>query len=69
MFPKPDEDVMEWPFHETENGNLLVSQFLAIEGQAFVLVATQVLSKGNLEKLKLVGSKICQAVSCLSVCS
>lgn len=33
-------------------GELLyrVSRFFAVEGQAFVLVATQVLTEGNLEK-------------------
>ena len=62
MFPMPDKSVVKWLFHETDKGNLLASQFLAIEGQAFVLVATQVLTEGNLKKLNLVGSKICQTV-------
>lgn len=46
-----------------EVANQLCSQFLAIEGQAFVLVATQVLTEGNLEKLNLVDSGVCQTVS------
>jgi nitrilase len=65
MFPLPSQKDLKWPFHETNTANLLVSQFLAIEGQAFVLVASQVLTEGNLEKLNLVGTKICQTVSSL----
>lgn len=66
MFPMPDEKVVKWVFSETDEANLLTSQFLAIEGQAFVLVATQVLTEPNLEKLNLTGtgSKICKTVSC-----
>ncbi|MCJ1379619.1 hypothetical protein MMC17_002721 [Xylographa soralifera] len=60
MFPMPDEKTVKWPFHETDKGNLLTCQFLAIEGQTFVLVATQVLTEPNLKKLNLLGSKICQ---------
>jgi nitrilase len=63
MFPLPDPKKLKWPFHETDVANQLCSQFLAIEGQAFVLVATQVLTEGNLEKLNLVGSGVCQTVS------
>lgn len=64
MFPLPDPKKLKWPYHETEVANQLCSQFLAIEGQAFVLVATQVLTEGNLEKLNLVDSGVCQTVSC-----
>ncbi|TVY23592.1 Nitrilase [Lachnellula hyalina] len=60
MFPLPDPKKIKWPYHETEIANQLCSQFLAIEGQAFVLVATQVLTEGNLEKLNLVDSGVCQ---------
>ncbi|MCJ1282132.1 hypothetical protein MMC26_001455 [Xylographa opegraphella] len=60
MFPMPDENVVTWQFSETDKGSLLASQFLAIEGQAFVLVATQVLTEPNLKKLNLLGTKICQ---------
>ena len=63
MFPLPDPEKLKWPFHETDVANQLCSQFLAIEGQAFVLVATQVLTEGNLDKLNLIGSGVCQAVS------
>ena len=62
MFPLPDPKKLKWPYHETDVANQLCSQFLAIEGQAFVLVATQVLSEGNLEKLNLVDSGVCQTV-------
>jgi nitrilase len=61
MFSDPKE--MKWPFHETDVGNLLTSQFLAIEGQAFVLVATQVVSGENLEKLNIGGIPLFKTVS------
>ena len=65
MFPLPDPKEVKWPYHETDVANLATSQFLALEGQAFVLVATQVLTEGNLEKLNLTGiaRKICKTVS------
>ncbi|CZR57514.1 probable nitrilase [Phialocephala subalpina] len=59
MFPLP-KGIPKWPYHETDVANQLCSQFLAIEGQTFVLVATQVLTEGNLEKLNLVDSGVCQ---------
>lgn len=63
MFPLPDAEKTKWPYHETDVANLLTSQFLAIEGQAFVLVASQVLTQENLEKLNLVDSEVCKTVS------
>jgi nitrilase len=65
MFPDPDPKKIKWPYHETDTANLLTSQFLAIEGQAFVLVATQVVTPGNLKKLNMDdGFPLFQAVSC-----
>ena len=61
MFPMPEENV-KWQFSETNQGSLLASQFLAIEGQAFVLVATQVLTEPNLKRLNLAGNKMCHTV-------
>jgi len=56
MFPDPDSaDKVKWPYHFTDVANSVASQFLAIEGQAFVLVATQVVSEGNLEKINMGG--------------
>lgn len=62
MFPLPDENKMKWSQHQTDVANALVSQFLAIEGQAFVLVASQVLTEPNLEKLNLLDNEVCQTV-------
>jgi nitrilase len=67
MFDLPDPSKLKWPFHETNVANQLCSQFAAIEGQTFVLVATQVLTEGNLEKLNLVDSGVCQTVGFLPV--
>jgi hypothetical protein len=53
MFPDPDPKKVEWPYHETDTANLLTRQFLVIEGQAFVLVATQVVTEPNLKKLNM----------------
>ncbi|KAE9963776.1 hypothetical protein EG328_011068 [Venturia inaequalis] len=53
MFPDPED--MKWPYHETAEASLRASQFLAIEGQAFVLVATQVVKTESLEKMNMSG--------------
>lgn len=62
MFPIPDDGDIKWGFNATDKGSLVASQFLAIEGQSFVVVASQVLTEGNLKKLNLAGSKMCQTV-------
>lgn len=66
MYPLPEEDDVKWGFGATDKGSLIASQFLAIEGQCFVLVATQVLAKGDLKRLNVVGSKVCQIVGAFS---
>lgn len=60
MFPQ-GEDKSKWPYHTSGAASQQASQFLAIEGQTFVLVASQVVSQGNLEKLNLVGAEFCKA--------
>lgn len=62
MFPKPEDGDIKWGFIATDKGSLLASQFVAIEGQSFVVVASQVLTEGNLKKLNLVGNKMYQTV-------
>jgi len=62
MFPDPKPEGMKWPYHETDVANLLTSQFLAIEGQAFVLVATQVVKTESLEKLNMTGFPLFKTV-------
>ncbi|KAK9489344.1 carbon-nitrogen hydrolase [Lipomyces doorenjongii] len=61
MFPLPDPKELKWPYHETAEASLRASQFLAIEGQSFVILSTQVITEGNLEKLNLLGVKVIQA--------
>lgn len=62
MFPDPVKEGLKWPYHETDVANLLTSQFLAIEGQAFVLVATQVVKTESLEKLNMTGFPLFETV-------
>lgn len=62
MFPDPPPEGIKWPYHETDVANLLTSQFLAIEGQAFVLVATQVVKTENLEALNMAGFPLFKTV-------
>jgi nitrilase len=50
------EEGLKQPFSETDVGSSQVSQFLAMEGQAFVLVATQVVSEKNLKRLGMEGT-------------
>lgn len=40
-----------------------MGQFVAVEGQAFMLVAAQVLTENNLEKNLLVGDPVTKTVS------
>ena len=63
MFSLPEDNVTQWQFSATNEGSKLASQNLAMEGGAFVLVATQVLTEPNLKKLNLANSPMCQAVS------
>jgi nitrilase len=66
MFPDPKG--IKWPYHETDVANSLASQFLAIEGQAFVLVATQVVKAESVSKLNMEGFPLYKTV-CSSLIS
>ncbi|KAJ5292758.1 uncharacterized protein N7443_008711 [Penicillium atrosanguineum] len=57
-FEMPDPAKINWLYHETAEASCRASQFMAIEGQCFVLVATQVLTEGNLEKNNLTGNPV-----------
>ncbi|KAF2158491.1 hypothetical protein M409DRAFT_71612 [Zasmidium cellare ATCC 36951] len=57
-FEMPDPSKIAWLYHETGEANYRASQFFAIEGQAFVLVASQVLTEPNLEKNNLTGNPV-----------
>jgi nitrilase len=48
-FCMPDPGVLAWQYHETGEASYRASQFMAIEGQTFVVVASQVLTEKNLE--------------------
>lgn len=54
MFPPPDP-AEKWPFHETDEGSIIATQGLAIEGATFVLLSTQVVTEAGSEVLKLKG--------------
>lgn len=45
----PDPGVLAWQYHETGEASYRASQFMAIEEQTFVVVASQVLTEKNLE--------------------
>ncbi|KAK5046813.1 hypothetical protein LTR84_007167 [Exophiala bonariae] len=48
-FSMPDPAVLAWQYHETGEASYRASQFMAIEGQTFVVVASQILTEQNLE--------------------
>jgi nitrilase len=62
MFPGPTPEGIKWPSHETDVARSLPSQFLAIEGQAFVLVATQVVKEESLAELNMTGVPLFKTV-------
>lgn len=62
-FEMPDPKKISWLYHETGEASYRASQFFAIEGQAFVLIASQVLTEANLEKNNLLGNPVTKTVS------
>ena len=62
-FEMPDPKKLAWQYHETGEASYRASQFFAIEGQAFVLVASQILTEKNLEKNNLTGNLVTKTVS------
>lgn len=62
-FEMPDPEKQSWLYHETGEASYRASQFMAIEGQTFVLVASQIITEANLEKNNLVGNHVTKAVS------
>ncbi|KAI5858218.1 putative nitrilase [Durotheca rogersii] len=57
-FEMPDPAKIKWLYHETGEASYRASQFMAIEGQCFVLVASQILTEKNLEKNNLSGNPV-----------
>ncbi|KAF2738755.1 putative nitrilase [Polyplosphaeria fusca] len=57
-FEMPDPDKQPWLYHETGEASYRASQFMAIEGQTFVLVASQIITEENLEKNNLLGNHV-----------
>lgn len=53
----------KWPFQGTPAASLLASRFMALEGQMFVIVSTQLVKENNLELLHLVESGVTEEVS------
>ena len=58
----PDPEKQPWLYHETGEASYRASQFMAIEGQTFVLVASQILTEENLEKNNLLGNHVTKTV-------
>lgn len=59
----PDPAKIKWLYHETGEASYRASQFMAIEGQCFVLVASQILTESNVEKNNLSGNPVTKTVS------
>ncbi|KAJ5291996.1 nitrilase [Penicillium angulare] len=57
-FEMPDPAKISWLYHETGEASSRASQFMAIEGQCFVLVASQILTEENLDKNNLTGNPV-----------
>ncbi|KAK8139578.1 aliphatic nitrilase [Apiospora sp. TS-2023a] len=57
-FEMPDPKKLPWLYHETGEASYRASQFMAIEGQCFVVVASQILTEENLEKNNLTGNPV-----------
>jgi len=51
----PDNEGAKQPFHNSDAASSQASQFLAMEGAAFVLVATEVVTEKNIERLGMSG--------------
>jgi len=62
-FCMPDPKVMAWQYHETGEASYRASQFMAIEGQTFVAIASQILTEKSLERCFLVGKPPIKTVS------
>ncbi|KAF2249546.1 putative nitrilase [Trematosphaeria pertusa] len=57
-FEMLDPAKQPWLYHETGEASYRASQFMAIEGQTFVLVASQIITEENLEKNNLLGNHV-----------
>jgi nitrilase len=62
FFKDPAAQGMAWPFHETAEANSMASQFLAMEGACFVLLASQVVKPESLEKINMAGFPLFKTV-------
>jgi hypothetical protein len=61
-FGMPDPEKQPWLYHETGEASYRASQFMAIEGQTFVLVASQIITEENLEKNNLLDNHVTKTV-------
>jgi predicted amidohydrolase len=62
-FCMPDPKELAWQYHETGEASYRASQFMAIEGQTFVVVASQILTEKNIEKNNLIAKAPIKTVS------
>jgi hypothetical protein len=62
-FPMTDPEKQPWVYHLTGEACSRASQFMAMEGQTFVLVASQIITEENLERNNLVGNTVIKTVS------
>lgn len=53
----------DWPFQGSPTASLIASRFMGLEGQSFVIVSTQVVTKDNLDSMHLLQSGVTDKVS------
>jgi nitrilase len=54
----------DWLYQGSPTASLLASRFMALEGQCFVIVSTQVVREENLDSMHLVELGVTDKVSC-----
>lgn len=53
----------DWPFQGSPTASLIASRFMGLEGQSFVIVSTQVVTKDNLDSMHLLQLGVTDKVS------
>jgi len=54
-----------WLYQGSPAASLIASRFMALEGQAFVIVSTQTVKEGNLDSMHLLETGVTDKVSCI----
>lgn len=67
MFVMPDSEKIAWLYYDTGEADQRISQNMAIEGQAFVICSSQILTEEGLAKNSLLAGNPVTKVVCLIV--